>query len=254
MLYHSEVGRLSRVVGCVLVLFGSLACGSRDDLPASAPLTRAKDSGAGIDDSRDAGEDPPPKPDPLPGAPLHPGAEVDAGVDTDAGGVVRRRWDGTIARCDSEAPNPFGIAPPSADTEVDDIRFELGSDTPRAVQGTVIEVDLVETPRAVARAVLVASGGFLDDGCLITQDGASFSWQGVACTAESGQLFNVLVVEPGELSGIAAAVRPGLSLRMSGYEIARYNDFSPGGGWYEDGGDDGDKGQVSLWLTQLCER
>lgn len=157
----------------------------------------------------------------------------------------------TLAQCTSQ-DNPAGVAAPGPEEEVDDYRFALADGSIRSVEGTVLDTSTISTPSVIARAVLIGTGAFLDEGCITSQKGASYSWKGVACTAGEGTLLNVLVVEPDPWPGISLLAKPGMTVRFSGFEIDKFNDFSPGGGTWQDGGDNNGQGQVSLWLTDLC--
>jgi hypothetical protein len=57
---------------------------------------------------------------------------------------------------------------------------------------------------------------------------------------------------PEALAGLTALLAPGQVVRISGYEIERFLDFSSGGGFWSDGSDNGTTGQVSLWVTDVC--
>jgi hypothetical protein len=220
-----RAGRVSVGIAAVLAS-GVIACGE-DEIAPPAPVK--PDTEEEEESGRDAG--------PGPG---------DAGGDSmDAGGP-------SVGRCDDEL-NPYSIAAPTEFFEVDDFRFELASDALRSVTGTVVDSTGVDNPGVITRAVLLATGAFLDEGCVTTQNGTSFRWQGVACQAGEGTLFNVMVVEPVKLAGFSGEITGGKTYRLTGYEIERYNDFSPGGGYWQDGGDDGATGQVSLWLTDICK-
>jgi hypothetical protein len=221
--------RVTRIVAVVLLASFALAHAACSESEASTVSTRGGDGdGDGNGDGDGDGD----------------GADAEAGSTAD-----------DILDCDGDETNPDDISAPAEDFEVDDYRFELASQMRRTVEGIVVSTDAAGSgaPSVIRRVILIATGSYLDDGCLIDQNGASFSWEGVACEAESGTLFNVLTLEPEELEGISRSARNGMKLRLTGYEIERFNDFSPGGGYFTDGGDNGTSGQVSLWLTQICE-
>jgi hypothetical protein len=156
-----------------------------------------------------------------------------------------------LAACETNR-NVFDVPPPEATFERDSWRFELLGSELRSVSGTVLSTARGLTPPVIEQGVFLGTGAFLDPGCLTEQSGTSFRWSGVACTAGPGTLFNAFLVVPEALTGFTALIASGQTVRISGYEIERYLDFSPGGGFWSDGGDNGMTGQVSLWVTDVC--
>lgn len=154
-----------------------------------------------------------------------------------------------IATCGA-GTNPYAIAPPAAEDQIGDWRFELSGGTIRSIEGTAVSVRGVGTPAVIEQAVLLGTGGFLDPGCALTHNGTSYRWSGVACEDTPGTLFNVFLV-PGEAYTLPE-IEKDTRLRLSGYEIDKFKDYSAGGGYWQDGGDQGSQGQVSLWVTQIC--
>jgi hypothetical protein len=149
--------------------------------------------------------------------------------------------------------NPFDVPPPEATFELDSWRFELRRASElRSVSGRVLATARGLTPNVIDRAVFLGTGAFLDPGCETDHDGDSYRWSGVACTVGPGTLFNTFLVVPEALAGLASLIASGPTVRISGFEIERFLDFSPGGGFWSDGGDDGTTGQVSLWVTDVC--
>lgn|GEM_PF-5759202 len=149
--------------------------------------------------------------------------------------------------------NVFDVPPPSTTLQRDDRRFELRSATElRSVSSTVLATARNLFPPVIEQAVFLGTGAFLDPGCATQQSGTSFRWSGVACTVGAGTLVNAFLVVPETLTGFTALIAPGQFVRVSGYEIERFVDFSRGGGFWLDGGDDGTTGQVSLWVTDVC--
>lgn len=152
----------------------------------------------------------------------------------------------------SEPGSAEPIAPPAIDFERNDYRFELGAATVSSYEGTIIRTATISDPPVIDRAMFLGTGGFLDDGCVTTQDGTSFRWEGVACEATPGTLFNVFVVEPDALRGVSALYTGSEAIRVTGYPIAKFLDFSPGGGFWQPGSVNETQGQVALWVTDMC--
>lgn len=177
---------------------------------------------------------------PAPAPPAPTGTETTQNSRTPAAG---------IATCGADT-NPDGITPPTAETQLEDWRFELSGSTVRSVEGTVLSTRGVTNPRVIEQAVLVGSGGFLESGCSVTHSGTSYSWSGIACQDTPGTLLNVFLVLDEGVD--LPTIRQDARLRLSGFEIDRFKDYSAGGGYWQDGGDRGTEGQVSLWVTQIC--
>ena len=191
------------------------------------------------------GEDALPPPAPR-NPPAGGGGANDEGGDGDGDGTGPMAT--TLAACGSEA-NPAQIPAPAADFEHGSFRFELRSGTLRSIEGTALDATRVRDPNVIDLAVLIGTGAFLENGCIARQQGTSFSWEGVACQASDGELFNTFVVEPDSLAGMSGRVKVGATLRVSGYEIERFNDFSPGGGYWQDGGD-----VLRWWAGDIAKR
>lgn len=148
--------------------------------------------------------------------------------------------------------NPNNINAPSDQTELDNYRFELASTTLRTIEGTVISSVGITDPKPIDRAVFIGTGAFLSDGCITTQNGTSFQWKGVACQDSEGTLYNALLVDQDVFLKDDPEFKAGAKIRISGYEIEKFNDYAPGGGFWQDGGDNNGQGQISFWLTNVC--
>lgn len=188
-------------------------------------------------------------PDPEPYEIPRPIEDYDAGSPPD-GGLGADTPD-EIGACSGER-NPFAIEAPTPDFELDDYRFELRGENLRSVSGTVLRMRNVSDPAVIARAVLLGSGAFLDPECVTEQGETSFHWDGIVCKEAPGTLWNTFVVEPENLGGYAWLVEHGTDVRITGYEIERFDDYGPDGRYFVDGGDDGLTGQVSLFVTDIC--
>lgn len=143
-------------------------------------------------------------------------------------------------------------------TEIGQYQLEMGQELEIRAEGQLIESDLVggaNTPRIIERALLLGTGGFVHEGCIVHNTGASFSWMGAACQMEGSTLYNALVVPASErVTTQLKALQDGMTIRVEGYKIGRFTDFSPGGGWWEDGGGNPTAGeQISLYTTRICE-
>ena len=148
--------------------------------------------------------------------------------------------------------NPQNVSPPETDTEIKDFRFELKDQTIHTIEGTVISDVKIAKPKVIDRAIFLATGAYLDKGCSTTQNGTSYRWEGVACQASEGTIYNIFTLEHDAFVGASEQVSKGDKVRISGYEIEKFNDFSAGGGFWNDGSDNNGTGQVSLWLTNVC--
>lgn len=143
-------------------------------------------------------------------------------------------------------------------TEIGQYQLEMGQELEIRAEGALIESDMVgssSTPRIIERALLLGTGGFLHEGCIVGNTGASFSWSGAACQQDGSTLYNALVVPASErVTKQLKALPDGINIRVEGYKINRFTDFSPGGGWWEDGGGSPEAGeQISLYTTRICE-
>jgi hypothetical protein len=188
-----------------------------------------------------------PDPDPyVPPRPLEPydgGAPPDGGLGSDTPKA--------LSACSSER-NRFKIEPPAADFERLDYAFMLRGNGLRSVSGTVLQARGVPDPAVIARALLLGDGAFLGIDCEVHQSNNSFRWRGRECKTTPGTLWNTFVVEPENLGNYAWLIEGGTRVRITGYEIERFEDLAAGNRSWADGGDDGLTGQVSLWLTDIC--
>lgn len=159
---------------------------------------------------------------------------------------------GEIQSC-SDNTNPSNISPPATDYQRGKYRFSVETGKIMSFEGDVISIKLISKPGAIDMAIFLGTGGFLHEGCITTHKGTSYQWKGAACQELPGTLFNVFAVEPESLAAITTNVKVGETVRVSGYRITKFTDFSPGGGYWTPGGLQEKQGQVALWITDICK-
>ncbi|QDG53174.1 choice-of-anchor D domain-containing protein [Persicimonas caeni] len=151
--------------------------------------------------------------------------------------------------------DPRGDVPPPPE-DVQNYRLELESTDIVSYGGIVQEVDGVNESYAtlLRSAILTATGSFTHEGCIVSNNGASFRWEGAACTLEDGStLINILTINGSdEAARQLGTVSAGDNIRVEGYEVRRIVDLSPGGGYWVDGGG-GDIGQQTMYVTRVCD-
>ena len=147
------------------------------------------------------------------------------------------------------------VPPPPG--EVDNYKLELESQSIQQLEGTVIEIDAVNERYAgvLEDAVLIGTGSYLSEGCIATNDGASFQWRGSACQIGSGTLHNVITISADDVvEAQIGRLEASDTVRFEGYAIERIVDLSPGGGWWSDGSSSGeDVSNSAMFVTRVCD-
>jgi hypothetical protein len=149
--------------------------------------------------------------------------------------------------CSDPAPTP-----PALPTEIDRYTFKLETGASVSYEGQVASLSGVSEMYApmLKRAMLLATGSYLDEFCKISHNGAMWSWQGLPCQEGEGTLFNVMPIAlDAQVEAALASVKVGTRVRVEGVDIERIERE----GFWNDGGSSEREGNHAMFVSRVCD-